>query len=92
MLYITRIPQVERTRGPDPPPEGALGSLSVEPGFLSRVHQGQQDATDVEMTRLWELARSSREGYVVRTVHALELLYRVGQGKSYRLAIPRGCR
>lgn len=45
--------------------DGWLGSLVVEPNFLTRVCRDQQ-ASDPEMVRLLAHARSNREGFVMR--------------------------
>ena len=55
---------------------GSIGSLILEPGFLSRVSQASFDPADHEMRPIVCRARGSHASFFVASRHGVDLVFR----------------
>jgi len=70
---------------------GSLGSLILEPGFLSSVSEAVLDPTDHEMRPIVRRARGSHASFFVASWHGVDLVFR-RSSQGDLVVIPRGCR
>ena len=74
---------------PEGTPCGCLNSIVLEPSWLARVSEAQHNTEDREMVRLMARGRGRDPHFAFRSVHGVDLLYRVPDHHPEQLILPK---
>ena len=102
MLFVTRLPNVQDFPAPlhgllhnvisgipEGTPCGRLNSVVLEPSWLAHVLEAQHNTEDHEMVRFMACSHCHDPHFVLRSVHGIDLLYRVPDHHPEQLILPK---